>query len=107
MRALLLCLGLLATVAAQNYDEVFKTDASAILEDKAKWKMLFNCLMNRGPCEEYQVIKDALPKLVATKCEECTPEQKEKFNKIMQQFAQKYPEDYAELSKKMFPKPDE
>ncbi|XP_061720404.1 uncharacterized protein LOC133527418 isoform X2 [Cydia pomonella] len=156
MRVLLLCLGCLlavmATMAAEDYEELLQTDTAALLKDESKWKVLFNCLMGRGPCEEYDSVKDrtpgedfeilfqtdpkpllqdktkwkflfeclmdmrpcglymnvkdALPKLVRSKCEGCTPEQKEKFEKTLQQFLEKYPEDYTELSNKLFPKPE-
>ncbi|XP_063366725.1 allergen Tha p 1-like [Cydia amplana] len=108
MRVLLLCLGCLLAIvaAAKDYDELFQTDTTMLLNDESKWKTLFNCLMGRGPCEEYEGVKDTLPKLVLSNCEECTPEQKEKFNKTMKQFLEKYPEDYTELSNKLLPKPE-
>ncbi|XP_063540214.1 allergen Tha p 1-like [Cydia strobilella] len=107
MRVLLLCLGcLLAIVAAGDYDELLQTDTEVLLKDESKWKTLFNCLMGRGPCEVYEDIKDTLPKLVLSKCGECTPEQKKKFEKTMQQFLERYPEDFIALSNKYFPKPE-
>ncbi|XP_063626761.1 allergen Tha p 1-like isoform X1 [Cydia splendana] len=103
MRVLLLCLGcLLATVAAVEYVEI---DTGILLDDESKWKMLFNCLMGRGPCDGYEDIKDTLPKLVQSQCGGCTPEQKEKFEKTLKQFLERYPADYTELSNKLLPKP--
>ncbi|XP_061720403.1 uncharacterized protein LOC133527418 isoform X1 [Cydia pomonella] len=90
----------------EDFEILFQTDPKPLLQDKTKWKFLFECLMDMRPCGLYMNVKDALPKLVRSKCEGCTPEQKEKFEKTLQQFLEKYPEDYTELSNKLFPKPE-
>nr|ALC79593.1 chemosensory protein 2 [Grapholita molesta] len=102
MRVLLLCMScLLASVAAGDFEDLFKTDTTLLLTDESEWKVLFECLMERGPCGRYQDVKDKLLKLIGNKCEECTPEQKDLFYKTLKEFSNKYPKDYAMLNDKL------
>nr|AXF48702.1 chemosensory protein CSP2 [Lobesia botrana] len=103
---ILLSLGLFAGTMAGDIEDMFKVDPEPLLKDQDKWKVLFECLMDRAPCGEYQIVRDTLPKVLASKCEQCTPEQKEKLDNVVKAYLDKYPKDYAEIMNKYFPKPE-
>ncbi|XP_063626762.1 allergen Tha p 1-like isoform X2 [Cydia splendana] len=93
------------TSSAEDFERLFAIDVQTLLEDEDEWKFLFECLMDTKPCGQYYNVKDTLPKLVQSQCGGCTPEQKEKFEKTLKQFLERYPADYTELSNKLLPKP--
>ncbi|KAG6454410.1 uncharacterized protein LOC115446240 isoform X2 [Manduca sexta] len=94
-----LCLFVLGALSAPERDgdlyDMF--DAKMILEDDKLRSKAIDCLLDRGVCDDYQPIRDKGPRLIKTRCEDCTPEQKAVFEESMKILEEKFNNDFKEI----------
>ncbi|XP_039759102.1 allergen Tha p 1-like [Pararge aegeria] len=57
-------------------------DIEQLLSNEEQRKSAFACLMDQKPCGEMQGLRDTIPELIRTKCGDCSPKQKMKFDHI-------------------------
>ena len=84
-------------VSAGDGDVFDGMDVKAILSDREKLLKAYNCLMDRGPCGEFQAIRDRAPKILKNRCADCTPSQKAKFNELKTRLRSEHGANYNEM----------
>ncbi|KAG6454405.1 hypothetical protein O3G_MSEX008671 [Manduca sexta] len=99
MKLLLIVMAAFGGVLSITYDsDVFdKLDIQRIVESNVKRREAFNCLMDRGPCEKYQHIKEKCPEMVKTDCVKCSPSQKVKYQELMKKLELEHNAEYREI----------
>uniref|UniRef100_A0A2A4JR88 Chemosensory protein n=1 Tax=Heliothis virescens TaxID=7102 RepID=A0A2A4JR88_HELVI len=76
---------------AFDYDALFSNDEQRTL--------VFNCMLGKGDCGDYQKVADISRQILETKCADCTPSQKAKYEKVLKTLQTKYGDFYTELLK--------
>ncbi|KAJ2948451.1 hypothetical protein O0L34_g7699 [Tuta absoluta] len=97
---------LVAVCSGGEVNSLEDLDLESLLKDENQRRAAFDCLMDKGPCGELQKLRDSLPQLVETKCGQCTPKQKEKFDQVNKMLFSKYPKEYQDLVLKYSSKSD-
>nr|APG32548.1 chemosensory protein [Conogethes punctiferalis] len=104
---MLFILSALTIAAASDFNDLKDVDLKELLADEARRKQIFDCIMDAGPCGEYQIYKDVIPGVIETQCGTCTPEQKEKYEEKNKFLLETYPNEYNAVILKYGPKPAE
>ncbi|XP_046970237.1 allergen Tha p 1-like [Vanessa cardui] len=102
MRVVILLLTVVA-VAIGNKFNIEDLDIEKLLSNEEKSKAAFACLMDQKPCGEMQGLRDTIPELIKTKCGQCTPKQKQKFEHISKVLSEKNSEYFNALALKYSP----
>nr|XP_026494812.1 uncharacterized protein LOC113399787 [Vanessa tameamea] len=102
MRVIILLFTVLA-VALGNQISFEDLDIEKLLSNEEKSKAAFACLMDQKPCGEMQGLRDTIPYLIKTKCGQCTPKQKQKYDHISKVLSEKHPEYFSALALKYSP----
>ncbi|KAM3963230.1 ejaculatory bulb-specific protein 3-like [Aphomia sociella] len=82
---------------------VSAADYADYLKDETKFRAALDCLLDKAPCGEVQELKDKFPRLVATECGSCTPEEKTKYEVVKKTLQDNYPDDFEALKAKYLP----
>nr|UDM59695.1 putative chemosensory protein 2 [Corcyra cephalonica] len=79
-------------------------DYTKYLKDETKFRAAIDCLLDKAPCGELQELRDTFPRLVATECGSCTPEEKTKYEIVKKTLQDHYPDDFEALKAKYLPR---
>nr|AAV91467.1 sensory protein 2 [Lonomia obliqua] len=77
-----------------------QVDPTPILKNKELTNKAFQCLMDKAPCGEFKLWRDMVPEVFKTKCSDCTPSQKDKFNLYVEVLKTSHPDIYHALLSK-------
>ncbi|KAB0804919.1 hypothetical protein PPYR_01889 [Photinus pyralis] len=79
-------------------DEFDNIDIDEILSSKRLVDNYIHCFKTGQKCTpDGQKFRDVLPKAMKSKCEDCSPAQREKVFKVVEWAAQNRPDDFLEL----------
>nr|AGI37361.1 chemosensory protein 1 [Cnaphalocrocis medinalis] len=98
---------LMVAAMAADYNDLKDVNLEELLSDEARRKQIFDCVMDLGPCGEYQIYKDVVPGVIATQCGDCTPELKKKYEENSKFLLEKYPKEFTAVVEKYGPKKEE
>ncbi|CAB3234953.1 unnamed protein product [Arctia plantaginis] len=92
----------LAVTAPSKETEILRDfDIDALFSNDEQRQAIFDCLLDKSPCGDTQRIKDSVITIIKNKCGECNPEEKQKYERLMKTFHDKYGAVYNELMKKI------
>eukprot|EP00102_Acyrthosiphon_pisum_P015348 XP_008185859.1 PREDICTED: chemosensory protein-like isoform X1 [Acyrthosiphon pisum] len=79
-------------------------DIEAVMNNERIIKILFNCVMNQGPCtREGLELKRIVPDAIQTECAKCNDRQRKQAGKVLAHLLQYKPEYWNMLVKKFDP----
>ncbi|XP_026320744.1 uncharacterized protein LOC113230857 [Hyposmocoma kahamanoa] len=93
-----------SAAAGEDFGDIENIDFEKVMNNEASWRTIYECLMDKAPCGDFQKLRATFPQIVETKCEQCTPKQKEKLEQIVQIAAVKYPKEFQEITDRYKPK---
>ncbi|XP_032519875.2 ejaculatory bulb-specific protein 3-like [Danaus plexippus] len=67
-------------------------DVEELLKNEHKKQAVFACLLDQAPCGDMQSLKDDISDLIKTKCSQCSPNLKRKYDNTRQILLEKYPD---------------
>ncbi|XP_050352529.1 ejaculatory bulb-specific protein 3-like [Nymphalis io] len=99
MRVVIILFTVVAVALSNNFN-LENLDIDKLLSNENQRKAAFACLMDQKPCGEFQGLKDSIPHMVKTKCGDCTPKQKQKYDYVSKVLFEKHPEYFNALALK-------
>ncbi|XP_063540215.1 ejaculatory bulb-specific protein 3-like [Cydia strobilella] len=103
---LFIALATLVVLAAGQNTYTSENDdvAEALISNPETLKVLFNCLLDKGPCDKTQTfIKTFMPEAIQQACAKCSADQKVILKKFLAGLKDHYPADYEVYKQKFDP----
>ncbi|KAJ8717938.1 hypothetical protein PYW07_005868 [Mythimna separata] len=75
-------------------------DFDALFANDEQRKIVFDCMLDKGDCGPYKQLVELSTKTVTTKCADCSPAQKTKYDYVLKVLHDKYEPVYTEFLKK-------
>ncbi|KAJ8717288.1 hypothetical protein PYW08_005687 [Mythimna loreyi] len=75
-------------------------DYNGLFSNEEQRKIVFDCIMDKGNCGGYKTLVELSTKVVASKCAECSPNQKKIYDRVVEQLQEKFEPVYTALLKK-------
>nr|AEX07268.1 CSP7 [Helicoverpa armigera] len=85
------------TPAELDLAEAF--DYEALFSNDEQRKLVFDCILGKGECGDYQKMAEISRKVLESKCADCNPKQKAKYETVLKTIQTKYEPFYNELLK--------
>ncbi|XP_038211137.1 ejaculatory bulb-specific protein 3-like [Zerene cesonia] len=90
-------------IAENEIRDIQDLDLVKLLQNERERKAVFACLMEQAPCGKYQKFKESITQKIKTKCKDCTPPEKERYNMFSQLLSVTYPDKLNALRAKYRP----
>nr|QDW65480.1 chemosensory protein 14 [Pieris rapae] len=97
---LITCIACIAIINSKEIKSIEDLDLVNLLKNEKERKHVFACLMEQAPCGDMQQFKESISQMIKTSCQNCPPQESEKYNMFSQLLAIAYPDKLKALKAK-------